>query len=64
MGIFEETHIYSLIKQNMQLYLRYIDDRFFIWTGSENELQQFIAKIILIFENLPINFDFNYSKTH
>ena len=38
MGIFEETHIYPLIKQKVQLYLRYIDDIFFIWTGSENNL--------------------------
>ena len=45
MGIFKETHIYPLIKQKVQLYLRYIDDQFFIQTGSENELQQFISKI-------------------
>ena len=50
MGIFEETHIYPLIKQRVQLYLRYIDDIFFTWKGPENELQQFISKI-------------NYSKT-
>ena len=35
MDIFEETHIYPLIKQKMKFYLRYIDDIFFIWTGSE-----------------------------
>ena len=44
-GIFEETHIYPLIKQKVQLYLKYIDDIFFIWTGSESELQQFMSKI-------------------
>ena len=38
MGIFEETHIYTLTKQNVQLYLKYIDDIFFIWTGSEDKL--------------------------
>ena len=38
MGIFEETHIYPLIKQKVQLYLRYIDDIFFISTGSENDI--------------------------
>ena len=42
MGILEETHIYPLNKQKVQLHLRYIDDMFFIWAGSENELQQFI----------------------
>ena len=44
MGIFEETHIYPLIKQKVQLYIRYIDDIFLMWTSSENELQQFISK--------------------
>ena len=42
MGIFEETRIYQIIKQKVQLYLRYIDDIFFTWTGSENELHQFM----------------------
>ena len=59
MGIFEETHIDPLIKQKVQLYLRYIDDTFFIWTGSENELQQFISKINKVHPS--IKFDFNYS---
>ena len=57
----QETHIYPLIKQKVQLYLRYIDDILFIWTGSENELQQFISKINEL--HPPIRFDFNYSKT-
>ena len=61
MGIFEETHIYPLIKQKVKLYFRYIDDIFFIWTGSENELQQFICKINKVHPS--IKFDFNYSKT-
>ena len=29
MGIFEETHIYPLIKRKVQLYLRYIDSTCF-----------------------------------
>ena len=61
MGIFEETHVYPLIKQKVKLYLRYIDDIFFIWTGSENDLQQFISKINEVHPS--IKFDFNYSKT-
>ena len=61
MGIFEEKHIYPLIKQKAQLYLRYIDGLFFIQTGSENELQQFISKINEVHPS--ITFDFDYSKT-
>ena len=39
MGIFEEIHIYPLIKQEVQIYFRYIDDKFFILTGFENDPQ-------------------------
>ena len=56
MGIFEETYIYPLMKQKVQFYLRYADDIFFIWTGSENGLQQFISKINEV--HLSIKFDF------
>ena len=61
MGIFEETHIYPLIKQKVQLYLRYVDETFFILASSENELQQFISTISEV--HLSIKCDFNYSKT-
>ena len=60
-GIFEETNIYLLlIKQKVQLYLKYIDDIFFKWTCSENKLKQFISKISEL--QLSIKSDFNYSK--
>ena len=61
MRIFEETNIYPLIKQNVQLYLRYVDDIFFTWTVSENELQQLTSKINEIHPSIKL--DFNYSKT-
>ena len=60
MGIFEEKHIYPVIKQKVQLYLRYIDDIFFTWIGSEHELQQFVSKTSEV--HLSIKFGFNYSK--
>ena len=41
MDIFEETHIYPLIKQNVQLHIRCTDD-VFILTVSDNKLQQVI----------------------
>ena len=61
MGVLEETHIYPLIKQKKQFYLRYIDDIFFIWTDSENEPQQYISKINEVHHSIKL--DFNYSKT-
>ena len=57
----EGNNIYPLIKLKVQLYLTYIDDMFFIWTGSENKLQQFISKITELHPS--IKFDFNYSET-
>ena len=44
---FEENYIYHLIKLKYNLYLRYIDDIFLIWTGTLNELNEFIANIII-----------------
>ena len=60
MGIFEETYIYGLIKEHCKLYLRYIDDIFLIWTGTINELKDFIEKINQVHPS--IKFDFNFSK--
>ena len=61
MGIFEETHIYPLIKQKVQIYFRYIDDKFFILKGFENDLQQFISKVNEV--HTSIKCDFSYPKT-
>ena len=38
MGVFEQNHIYNRIKNKSMLYLRFIDDIFFIWTSTEKEL--------------------------
>ena len=60
LGIFEETHIYPLIKETVKLFLTYIDNKFLIQTGSENDLQQLICKFNQV--HLSIKYDFNYSK--
>ena len=36
---FEQKHIYSFIKDIVELYLKYTDTIFFIWKGSEEELK-------------------------
>ena len=59
MGIFEEIHIYPLIKQEVQIYFRYIDDKFFILTGFENDLQQFIVNEV----HTSIKCDLSYPET-
>ena len=40
-GIFEENYIYHLTQRKCKLYLRYIDDIFLVWTGTQQELNKF-----------------------
>ena len=61
MGKFEETHIYPKIQDKTRIFLRYIDDLFFVWKGTEQELKQFFEDINKI--HPTIKFDFNYYNT-
>ena len=61
MGIFEEKDIYPLIKQELEIYFRYVDDKFFILTDFENDLQQFIAKVNEV--HTSIKCDLSYPET-
>ena len=45
MGMFEDNYIYHLIQEKCKLYLRYIDDKFVIWEGTTDELNEFKPKI-------------------
>ena len=45
MGMFEERHIYPRILNKTRLFLRYIDDLFFIWKGTADELKKFLEEI-------------------
>ena len=38
MANFELKYIYQYIKDKVKMFLRFIDDPFKIWTGSEQEL--------------------------
>ncbi len=60
MGKFEETHIYPRINNKTRIFLRYIDDLFFIWKGTEDELKQFFEEINKV--HATIKFDYKYSK--
>ena len=46
MARFEEKHIYSYIKDKVELYLRYTDDIFFIWKVTEEQLNIFLMELI------------------
>ena len=61
MGKFEEKYIYPRILGKTRLYLRFIDDLFFIWKGTEKELKKFIEDINKVHPS--IKFDYSYSKS-
>ena len=61
MGKFEETHIYPRILNKTRIFLRYIDDLFFIWKGTETELLTFFDEINQV--HTTIKFDFNFSTS-
>ena len=60
-GLFEETHILSRIKGHILLYARYIDDIFFVWRGSEEELEKLLDTINTLHPS--IKFDYECSKS-
>ena len=59
MANFEAKHIYPYIKETSLIYLRYIDDIFMIWKGTEAELMTFIKD--LNEKHKTIKFDFQVS---
>ena len=60
MGQFEETYILPRIRELILLYVRFIDDIFFLWNDTEEKLKQFFNEINSI--HPTIKFDFNYSR--
>ena len=60
MSKFEESKIYPLIKDKCKTYLRFIDDIFMIWSGTEEELKQFTQEINSLHDS--IKFTVEYSK--
>ena len=60
MGKFENQYILPRILHNISMYVRYIDDIFLIWKGSERELKEFLEVINTIHPS--IKFDYKYSR--
>ncbi len=61
MGKFEETHIYPIIGSDCVFYARYIDDIFFVYTGSDDKLTQFLMTLNTVHDS--IMFDYEKSTT-
>ena len=56
----ERKFIYPLIKTFSLIYLRFIDDIFFIWTGSKTDLEKFLNALNT--KHPSIKFDYEISK--
>ena len=52
MGNLEKTHILPLLQEKSSLYLRFIDDIFFLWNGTEEELKSFINRVNMVHHGL------------
>jgi hypothetical protein len=60
MGKFEETYIIPKIRNSIMMYVRYIDDIFLIWKGSEEDLNKFLIEINEVHHS--IKFDHELSR--
>ena len=62
MGVFEEQHIFNEVApffENVRLWSRYIDDIFFIWSGEQADLTQFLQWLNACNSNLRITEHFS-----
>ena len=53
--------MHERVTDKVDLYLRYTDDTFFIWKGTDEELKNFFNEINK--KQLSIKFDKKYSKS-
>ena len=61
MADFELKYICPNIKGKTKMLLRFMDDLFMIWTGSKQELLDFMSDLNK--QNPLIKFEFEYSQT-
>ena len=62
MGKFEEMYILPKLIGKSILYLRYIDDIFLIWKGSEEELKHFIDYINQVHSKIKFDIQYSYKE--
>ena len=64
MGEFEHVHIYPLIRNLNDLYLRFIDDIFLIWTGRTTEFEAFIARLNELHPSNKFDYEISRKETN
>ena len=57
MDHFERKLIYPFIKTFSLIYLRFIDDIFFIWTGSKTDLEKFVNELNTKFTSTKFEYE-------
>ena len=62
MAQFEKQHIYPYIKNKSILYLRYIDETFMIWTGTNQELLIFLENLNSKHKTIKFEHNISHSK--
>ena len=60
MDHFEKKRIYPFVKGFSLIYLRFIGDIFFIWTGNKKDLMKFLNELNTKHE--PLNLNSRYKK--
>ena len=61
MAHLELKYTYPYIRDKTKMFLRFMDDLFMIWTGSEQELLDFMSDLNK--KHPSIKFEFKYSQT-
>ena len=64
MGQFEETHIYPKINNYCLFYARYIDDIFFIYTGQETQLTEFLTNLNMKHDSIKFDMKNQHNQSH
>ena len=64
MGRFEEEFILPRIKDSILIYVRYIDDLFFIWKGTESDLLKFFKEINEVHPTIKLDYEYSRTKIH
>ena len=62
MDHFERKYIYPYLREKSLIYLRYIDDIFFIWTGNKEDLLVFLKNLNTKHVSIKFDFKISYSK--
>ena len=62
LGKFEEKHIFEKFPDLIAIFLRFLDDIFFIWNHGEEELHQFFTYLNSLHSTIKFTYEFSREK--